>query len=337
MSGSTNADVVGFFKNNEYTSPISKGETFPGVRVLPVVAYQVANKFRVELGATGLFYSGVQQKDESSAFNGIHAKLQYAINPKLNLILGNYNGGVNHRLIEPLYKWETHLTGKSESGLQLVYDSEKYFVDTWLNWQRFIQRGDSVPEILTFGLSASIKLSKAESRMQFSLPLQLVAHHQGGQIDVSSEKMITTANLATGLCSSYSLDGKFLKAVGMSMYFAGYYDVHPDKELRPYARGWGLYPVISLEASHFKAMVGYWYSNKYYSFDGEPLFASFNLDYPGILLPTRSVLTAKLAYAQQVHKMVAIGVQGESYLDLKRGGVDYNFGVYLRFKYSGIK
>jgi len=324
------ADVTGFFKNNEYFSPIVKGETFPGIKIMPKVAYQVDNRLRAEVGMTGLYYSGDQQKDGTYVFNGIYARLQYAIKPNFHLVFGNYYDGVNHRLIEPLYAWERQLINKPESGLQLIYEDKKYFADVWLNWQRFIQKGDSVPEVLTFGVSASMVLTKPESRLRLSVPLQLVIHHQGGQIDVSEEKMIVSGNLVTGLCADYQLGNRFLKSVGASLYVAGYYDKLPDNSVRPYTSGWGVYPVITADASPFRFMAGYWHASKFYSFEGEPLFASFNTSYPDEVLPTRNVVTMKASYSQQLHKMFGVGAQVETYSDLKSGKTDYSFGVYVR-------
>lgn len=325
------ANIVGFLKNNEYFSPIVKGETFPGISICPTVAYQLATSLRTEFGVTGLYYSGDQQKEGTYLFNGIFARLQYAIHPNLNLVFGNYYGGVNHRLIEPLYRWEKHLVDKPESGLQLIYEDKKYFADVWLNWQRFIQKGDSVPEALTFGVSTSMRLTKSYNPLKISIPLQLVIHHQGGQIDVSEEKMVVSGNLATGVCSEYSINHKLIKSIGANIYFVGYYDKLPDNGIRPYDKGWGIYPVLSVDASPFKAMVGYWHAKKFYSFEGEPLFASFNTDYPNDVLTNRSMLTCKASYSQQLHKIFSVGAQVETYSDLNRGKTDYSFGVYLRF------
>lgn len=328
---SIDVEAIGFLKNNEYFSPIVKGETFPGIRIRPTVGYQIATQFRAEAGMTGLYYSGDQQKDGTYLFNGIFARLQYAIKPNFNLVFGNYYDGINHRLIEPLYKWESQLIAKPESGLQLIYEDKKYFADIWLNWQRFIQKGDSVPEILTFGTSASMLLTKPENRFRLSVPLQLVIYHQGGQIDVSEEKMIVSGNLATGIRSEYSVNEKLIKSIGLDLYLVGYYDKLPDNSIRPYAKGWGIYPTFSINASPFRFMVGYCHAKKFYSFEGEPLFASFNTDYPNDKLPNRSLLTTKISYSQQLHKMLAIGGQVETYSDLNRGKTDYSFGVYLRF------
>lgn len=59
-----NAYVLGFLKNNEYFSPIVKGETFPGVRIRPTVAYQLGTNLKAELGMTGLSILEINKKME---------------------------------------------------------------------------------------------------------------------------------------------------------------------------------------------------------------------------------------------------------------------------------
>lgn len=331
------ADVIGFLKNNEYFSPIAKGETFPGIRFIPKVAYQIDDKFRFELGTSGVYYSGDQQKIGKRLFSQMHALMQYSVTPELNLMLGNYHGGVNHRLIEPLYRWEKHLVDKPESGVQMTYTDKKYFADVWLDWHRYIERGDTLPEVLTFGVSSSVILTPEDSQWKVSIPLQLIINHRGGQIDESDEKMVVLGNLASGVCSEYNVGKRFVKSIGLSLYAVGYYDKLPDKELRPYDFGWGLYPVVSVNANPFKFMAGYWRAKKFYSVDGEALFGSFNLHYPEEKLRTRSLLTLKASYSKQLHKMIAIGAQAETYTDMGRGGdTDYSFGLHLRFNLGGI-
>ena len=79
-------DAVGFFKNNEYFSPIAKGETFPGIYIRTGLSYQIDTKLRLKLGANGLYYSGDQYKNGIYIFNGISAGLQYTVDANLNLI-----------------------------------------------------------------------------------------------------------------------------------------------------------------------------------------------------------------------------------------------------------
>lgn len=331
------AEILGFFKNNEYSTPFVKGETFPGMQFIPRFGYQMEDKFRFELGSSGLYYSGDQQSFGKRLFNNVFVRMQYDISPNLHFLLGNYYGGVNHQLIEPLYRWELHMIDSPESGIQIIYKDKKFFLDTWLNWQRFIERDDPLQEVLTLGVSSSINVTPAKSNFSMSFPIQLVINHKGGQIDNSDKRNLMIGNLAGGVQLKYVLDHRFFDAVGVDFYAAAYYDHIPDSSIRPYDFGWGLYPVASVEASGFKFMTGFWRSDKFYSVDGEALFASFNNLYPGEKIQTRNIITNKLSYSRKLMSMLSVGTQLEFYTDLDRKKVDYSFGVHLRFDLNNIK
>jgi hypothetical protein len=57
------------------------------------------------------------------------------------ILLGHLQGGVKHRLIEPLYNPELNLTADPEMGLQIRYEGQRTRLDTWVDWQSFIFRG----------------------------------------------------------------------------------------------------------------------------------------------------------------------------------------------------
>lgn len=334
---SFDAEVIGFFKNNEYAAPFVKGETFPGMKFIPKFGYQIDNKFRFELGSSGLYYSGDQKSFGKRLFNAVHVRFQYDISPNLHFLLGNYHGGLNHKLIEALYRWEHHFVESPESGVQIIYQDKKYFADVWLNWQRFIERDDPFQEILTFGLSSSLKLTEPSNRLSLSIPLQLIINHRGGQIDTSGKRNLVVANLATGIQARYAVEHKFFDAVGFDLYGVGYYDHVPDKDVRPFDFGWGVYPVASVEASGFKFMMGYWQAEKFYSVDGEALFASFNDLYPDKQAKKRKLVTNKISYTRQLLDVLSVGTQLELYTDMDRKKVDYGFGVHMRFDLNAVK
>ncbi len=320
-------DATAFFKNNEYFNPIAKGETFPGMRIIPTVRYQLHDKFLFEVGTNTLFYSG---NDDVSV--KLHTRLQYSPIPEFSFVMGNYYGGVNHRLIEPLYQRENHLVEAPESGVQLIYNNGKYFADIWLDWERFIHPGDDFQEALTFGISTSACLTSKESRLKVSIPLQLLIHHEGGQIDTSEEEMIIVGNLAAGVNLEYEISrDRFIKSMGLSAYWLGYYDKKPNAAIRPYEKGWAVYPILHINASPFEFQAGYWHADKFFAYGGEPLFASFSLLYPDSQLPERNLITAKLSYSKKLLRTLRIGIYAETYTDMDRNKTDYSFGVNLRF------
>lgn len=329
------ANVIGFFKNNEYVSPIAKGKTLPGVQFEPTVGYQIGTRIRAEIGFYGVYYSGDELEHGDLLIGNTISRIQYSPDAAvdLHLILGNYYGGLNHRLIEPMYAWERHLNSKPESGFQLLLEKENIFMDAWVNWSRYIEYGDSVPEILTVGLSSSMKVpSFSTERLKITIPFQMLIYHEGGQIDVSNTKMIVAGNLAAGICSEYQLGDRFFKSVGFNFYALGYYDKLPNKDMRPYNKGWALYPTLQVDASPFKASVGYWRAHKYFSFMGEPLLNSFNMYYPGQVIPDRNLLVAKFLFSRQVCKEFTWGGHLETYSELRgEFKTNYSFGLYMRF------
>ena len=325
-------EMIGFFKNNEYFGPLEKGRTLPGTKILPKFVYQANRDFRAELGAYSIYYSGEQEKQNDKTYvEGIFARMQYSPRPEFSLVLGNIYGGINHRLIEPLYQWERQLVERPESGLQVIFQNERYFADTWINWKRYIERGDSVPEMLTFGVSLNAKLTKPKNYLQVSIPFQLLINHSGGQIDTSDEPMIVMGNAATGICVERFLKHSFFESIALKTYLTGYYDKLPNKEIRPYDKGWGIYPVVQINSPLFSLMTGYWHAERFYSLEGEHLFGSFNLDYPSEKIPVRKFVTCKLIYSQQLLKNLAIGAHVETYSDLKLRSTEYSFGLFLRF------
>ena len=325
---SLNADLTGFFKNNEYFSPVAVGQTLPGTALNLALGYQVADKFKAGLGVYAVKYSGRNPLENLQPF----VRLQYAITPRFSMVMGNLFGGVNHRLIEPLYQWERHFTDNPESGLQFVLHADRWFADVWIDWQHFIQRGDPAPESLAFGTSLARELTGRDSRFSLTVPLQLLIYHQGGQIDTSDEPMIVLGNMATGLCSRLNTNHKRIRSVGFDLFLAGYWDRYSNETLRPFDKGWGIYPVLNMDMTPFKLMAGYWYADKFYAFEGESLFGSFDPFRPQKQLPTRNLLTFKFIFDQQLLNDVSICAQLETYTDLDRGETDYSFGVHLRVK-----
>ena len=324
---SIQVDMVGFFKNNEYFSPVAVGQTLPGVASVFALRYQLGGVFKAEAGAYAVKYSGREPFEDMQPF----VRLQYSITPYLHLVMGNLYGGINHRLIEPMYQWERHFTANPESGIQALLHTNHWFADIWVDWQHFIKRGDPVPEVLTFGTSVAWRIKDDDSRFNFTIPLQLLIYHRGGQIDTSEEPMVVLGNLATGLSMCLRTDHKWVRSLGLDLYAVGYWNQYSNKIFRPYDEGLGYYPVFTVDAFPFKFVAGYWHAHKYYAFEGEPLFGSFDPYNPEQQLRIRNLLIFKIIFDKQIFKGVTMGARVETYSDLNRDKTDYSFGIHLRF------
>ena len=187
---------LSFFQDNEYTGSIMKGYTLPGLWLQPRLTYQPLKNIRLELGIHTLIYHGsykypnyayrdiaVWKGDQTQ--KGFHClpvfRVQWALSPTFNIVLGTLHGKNNHRLTEPLYNPEMGLTADPEAGVQLLWNARPLDFDLWVNWESFIFRDDLHQEAFTFGLSTRFKANRPTAKMHVYFPLQAIFQHRGGE------------------------------------------------------------------------------------------------------------------------------------------------------------
>src|SRR4051812_36942641 len=172
-------NALGFFKNNEYVRTIIDGYTLFGYQFQPFISYHIAKNIRIDAGA-------YMQKDFGNSkfsttapiFSIKWKKREYAV------IFGNLESSLNHRLIEPLYDFERMLNNRLETGVQMQVNRDDLFVDLWIDWQYMQYWQDTKQEQLVAGLSAQKRIFQI-GNSTFSIPLQLISRHQGGQLDMA--------------------------------------------------------------------------------------------------------------------------------------------------------
>ena len=207
----------GFFRNNEYATELADDYTLPGYRLRLDVGYSPNTRLPVQLrlGVANLYYWGASRYPAALAYQDLpywrgdgerYTKFrllpffQATIlpTPHLALILGNLEGGVKHDLIDPLYNPELNLTADEERGFQLKYAGKRTEVDTWVDWQSFIFKGEKHPEAFVFGLHFRRALwDHPASRLD--VDLQVVAQHRGGVLNQRADTVHTWMNAALGL------------------------------------------------------------------------------------------------------------------------------------------
>ena len=112
--------LLGFTKNNEYFNDIADGYTLFGYQFYPSLAYFPAENVRIDAGIY------LQKDFGASGFQTIAPTFSLKVKKgDWNIIFGNLDGGLNHRLIEPLYDFERVLNDRLETGLQAVVENEK--------------------------------------------------------------------------------------------------------------------------------------------------------------------------------------------------------------------
>lgn len=312
---------IAFFKNNEYFHPLVEGYTLPGFQLQPRLYYEADDKFSLEAGVHLSQYSG------QKGLNSIEPLFRATYTPtqSFSILLGWLNGANHHKLISPLYQWERMYTQPLEYGVQFLIDKPAFKLDTWIDWEKYIELNDPFQEALTFGTSSKVKLIGTEG-FTLWLPVQISVKHQGGQITTNGDPLVTIANFATGFNAAITNQDAFVKKLLFDVYAVSYSDLSPQKK-QAFRNGYGVYPSVSAIISDFNFMLGYWFGHKYIAPKGEPLLLSASRTDVGVIYPNRYVLNFKTLYQKRIFKDISFGAYFESFYDINRSLFDYAYGI----------
>jgi hypothetical protein len=317
-------DNQNFLYNNEYFNNLNYGFTYIGFSFKPYLSYQAAPNLKLQAGWYFLKFSGRDEFSRSVPW----FRCQYKFSKNIDLILGNIHGTVEHKLIEPLYSFARHFTNNPEQGIQFIGNFKHFEGDLWLNWEKFILQGDPFQEEFTLASTTKIKFYKPENKLQFSIPIQGMATHKGGQGNNNPDKLQTYFNTASGLELNYFPNTNQKKHFGTSNYFVSYYDAS-STHIQYYSQGWGAFSNLNASFGKFDFMLTYWYSKHFIAPRGEVLLQSVSRKYGYWWEPEKQLCTAKIQFKQPVYRGINIAVRGETYYDLLRYNLDFSYSLFL--------
>lgn len=314
---------MAFFKNNEYFHPLAEGYTLPGFYLQPRFYYAMGRKFSLEAGVHLSQFSGKEGlNDINPLFRAV-----YTPSERFSVLLGWLKGTTNHQLTEPLYQWEKMYTKPLEYGVQFLVTRPGYKMDTWIDWEKYIELNDPFQEELTFGTVNKVLIFENE-QSELWVPFQATIKHKGGQVIAVDEPLTTHANWATGFNLVYNRKGRRFKRLLIDLYYVGFQDFSPQKRM-PFKSGYGWYPTVTANISSFTATLGYWRGHRFISSWGEPLFQSVSLTNSGEVRPDSYMIPIKASYYRQIFGNVSFGAYFESYYDIKLSQMDYAYGISM--------
>ncbi len=318
-----------FFKNNEYFGNIIKGYTLMGSQMGTQLAYQPNENVRIQ---TGVFL----QKDFG---NDTGLKVRPILSCKIqqngySVLFGNLEGNFSHRMIEPVYNYERFITEPLESGLQIKIDRAKIWSDTWINWEVMQYLGSNYQEQFSVGHHSDITLLQ-KGASTLSLPIQFLVAHRGGQIDIDTTPLKSTANAVIGFTWQLTSPEKesFIQSFKTENYLVAFKALPPTAQ-SIYKGGYALYlNATAISRFDIAASVGFWHGNHYASPRGGFLFQSEASPYgkKGYVEPVRRLLFFRLQYAHKVFDAVNVDVRFEPYYDLGNALFEYNYAVYFTY------
>lgn len=318
-----------YVRNYEYSNNFHDGYTLYGMQLEPKLVYYAHPNLAITAGAYLRKDFGNQGiYDAKPLFNLTYQKRN------LTLVFGNLEGNIQHGYIEPLYDFERKITSPIEYGTQLLVEREKFKLDSWIAWQKMIYKGDATKEEIVGGVTTETDLINT-GYWKLSIPAQILAYHQGGQIDVLKSVSISTLfNGAAGF-KLHRFIGNNVKEVFTDNYLAIYKDFSPEK-VRAYQGGFGLWLNAGVNTKWGSLVASYWKGNNFITIKGMPLYQSVsdNLYEKGFTQNSRNILAIRYAYQKELIPNLYLDVRFEPHVDLDYSAknLQFNHSLFLTYK-----
>lgn len=301
-----------YLRNYEYFNKIQDGYTLFGAQLEPQLVYYAHPRFSVSAGV-------LLRKD----FGGQGIYRTYPLfsikyqQGSTTLINGVLEGNIHHRMIEPIYDFEKKITEPVEYGTQFIISNRSLFLDAFVNWKRMIYKPSPEQEQVLTGVSADISLVK-NSSISLTLPLQLTAFHQGGQIDVVTVPLQTLVNTAIGFKLRVPIQG-FINAFRSENYYTSYTDFSFTLA-QAYSKGGGWYLNSGIDTKYGSVMGTYWNANGYISSNGMPIYQSVSqhISNVGFTERNRQLLMLRYSYQKRLIQNLYLDFRFEPMMDLNR-------------------
>lgn len=315
-------NVLGFGKNNEYFNTIIEGYTLFGYQLNPYLSYNISKNVRLDVG----MYA---QKDfGNDAYTEVKPTFSLKIRQNnFSFIFGTLEGSIHHRLIEPLYDFERVLNNRLENGIQMLWLKDDLFLDVWVDWQKMIYHNSTEPERFTAGVSFNKTLFRS-GNFHIDLPIQVLASHQGGQIDVVDNEVITQYNGAAGLTLESDLTG-FVNGMGLKSYVTGF-KTNANNPVFEDGTGIFINPYINTKIG-LTVMGSYWRGDRFLTIQGNQLYPSVSDNYPSRVDEVREFFMLRLLYDVKVAEGLTLTARAEPFYDTYAQALEYSFGLYLNF------
>ena len=329
-------DALGFSKNNEYFNKIADGYTLFGTQLNPKVIYFPAAFARVEAGVF------MQHDFGNPKLRQVRPTFTIKIDKGRHAFLfGTLEGDVSHRYIEPLYDFEKMLVNRLEQGMQYKYESEKLWLDAWIDWRKMIYPNDPFQEEVVGGVSSVFTVFE-KNGLKMTVPVQFTGLHRGGQIDSTDLPLVTLFNAAAGFKLHKAFKGDVVTAVYTENHLVGYTD-YSNTKLKPFEQGSGVYLNAGINTKYQNLLLSYWRGNGYISELGGDLYqsASTTVGNPGFTQKNRELLIIRLLHDIHFTDNLTLTLRLEPFIDFNDPALEFSNSIYIRytpaFKIANVK
>ncbi len=322
---------LNFMRNYEYFNPIEEGFTLFGYELNPRLSFMPNKYLRLEAGV-------FLRKDFG---NNLYTQVQPTFTLKASkngcsMLIGNIEGSLNHRLIEPLYNFNNVINNRLENGGQFLIDKKRIWTDLWIDWQKAIYPNSPFQEQIWAGLSSRIVAAGAEKDFKLIFPVQGLVFHNGGQIEMedSSSHVLTLVNLSPGIILKWNSPDKknFIQEIRTENYWL-YYNNGSGTKRTAYNSGEGIYLNAAVKSRYYvEAIISYWNGNQFISPMGAPLYQSISSRFSDVTEDNRQLLFLRLMYEQEWARDFYVGIRFEPYYDLNNALLEYSYSFFATYR-----
>ena len=354
-----NIDNLSFIKNNEYFNLIADGYTLLGNKLDIQSIYKPHKNYQVTAGLMLLKYYG--QDVFAEAIPYFTLQINYRKN---RFYIGKLVTGDRHHLSVPLYGFERLLDNRSiENGLEHRYKNRHWETDTWLDWEHFILKNDTLRERLNFGQTTTYRYRY--NNFEIQIPFQLYLLHRGGQINIRKKgneinNALVIGNLSTGISLTKILTMKQKAGIQFHYYIYQLNSNQPEELI--FTDGSAYDFGIFYRNKAWLINVNYWKSNHFVAPKGDDMFQGISrrvekyADGNGQIIPVfsrhsepdRALVYANFRFGKTIFDDLYLGfgmnifyqlneakIESPVYSSLVINQLDYSMGLYLTYSFRG--
>ena len=318
--------VFNYMRNTEYFNNIELGRTLFGYQVSPSISYQPTGNIKIQGGVFVRNDFG----GETTVLPTFTVKTKYH---NLEMLFGTLEGATSHQIIEPMFDIARTIEHRLENGFQLKYQKPKTFLDVWINWEKFIERGSPYKEQFTAGLNYTQLLNNPTHQFKVYMVLQGMLSHAGGQIDADLvNKLTMRANFALGLKTSYEITKK--QKVVFDAYILGYKDTGDTLVFKFQDNGSAVFSNISYQYSNLQFMLSYFESRYFISPRGTAIYQCQSIDDPTYKTYSRRLIIPRIIYNKTLFNQIQMSARFEPVIDTISHIFDYSYSFYLKYYFE---
>ncbi len=327
-----------FFYDREYTNFIADGYTLAGHLILPELNWEIAPNWKINAGFESILYWG---NNSRPSFRPVFY-LDYRLK-KHYFRFGSLDRREGHRIIRPLMQFDYRLNPeKTETGMQYIFNSDKGEAEIWLNWDRFIQKNDTIREQILAGLRFQTQIF-AEKKWKLSVPVQLMLMHRGGQINLKGPYLEGKNNNMSVLYGGTGLTYIYKLKEQWDLNLFTYYLFHTMNTNNPeelyFRNGKAVFAGVALYKNRMYIKLAYWHGQRFHAPTGEDIFQSVSkrVDkyfdgnsrleiFKNYVEPLRKLFVFSTGYYHNINKNLQINFYSSVFLQTNKSDIPgYDF------------